>query len=102
MRGVVEGECAHDKAENLVDLHRRVAQVHQARPQRLVGDFKVATTRQLFEFNEGEVRFDTGGIAIHQQADGSGGGDDGGLSVAKAGLFGGSQCAIPAFAGGGE
>ena len=67
-----------------MDLLGVVAEVHQRRAERLVGDLEVSAAGELLEFHQGEVGLDAGGVAIHEQADGAGGGDDGGLGVAVA------------------
>ena len=46
-----------------------------------VGDLEVAAARELLEFHQCEIRFNAGGIAIHQQADGAGRGDHADLGV---------------------
>ncbi len=79
-----------------------VAEVDQGRAERLVGDLEISAAGELLEFDQGEIGFDAGGVAIHQQADGAGGGDDGGLGVAIAVLFAEVEGAVPAFAGGVE
>ena len=78
----------------------RIAEVDQGRAERLVGDLEISAAGELLEFDEGEIGLDAGGVAIHEQADGAGGGDDGGLGVAIAVLFAEDQGAVPAFAGG--
>src|SRR5258708_33033993 len=57
---------------------------------------------ELLEFDEGEVGFDAGGVAVHEEADGAGGGDDGGLGVAVAVAFAAGEGAVPGFSGGAE
>ncbi len=79
---------------------RLVAEVDQGGAERLVGDLEVSAAGELLEFHQGEVRLDAGGVAVHQQADGAGGGDDGGLGVAVAVAFAEGEGAVPAFAGG--
>ena len=102
VRGVVQGEGAHDKTEDVVDLLGGVAEVDQGGAEGLVGDLEISAAGELLEFDQGEVGLDAGGVAIHEQADGAGGGDDGGLGVAVAVCFAECQGAVPAFAGGGE
>ncbi len=87
VRGIVEGEGAHDVAQDVVDLLGAVAEVYQGWAEGLVGDLEISAAGELFEFDEGEIGLDAGGVAIHEQADGAGGGDDGGLGVAIAELF---------------
>ena len=61
----------------------------------LVDDLEVAAARQLFEFDECEIWFDAGRVAVHHQADGAGGRDNGCLRVAEAVLFANGERAIP-------
>src|SRR5262249_10536454 len=74
-------------ADDLVDLLRRVAEPGQGRWDGGVNDLEVTAAGQLFELDEREVRLDTGGIAIHYQADSPRGGDYRDLSIAVAVLF---------------
>ncbi len=102
VRGIVEAQGAHDVTENVVDLLGGVAEIHQGRAEGLVGDFEITPAREFLEFDEGKIGLDAGGIAIHQQADGSCRSDDGGLCVAEAVLFAQEQGAVPAFLRGAE
>ena len=77
-----------------------VAQVDQGRPERLVGDLEIPAAGELLELHEREVGFDTGGVAIHQQADRAGRRDDGRLGIAIAVPFAQGEGAVPAFARG--
>jgi hypothetical protein len=82
--GVVERERAHDVLDDAVHFFRGVAEVVERGAEGLVGDLEIAAAGQLLELHQREVGFDAGGVAIHEQADGAGGGDDGGLRVAVA------------------
>jgi hypothetical protein len=67
-----------------------------------LGDLEVSAAGELFELHQREVGLDAGGVAVHEQADGAGGGDDGGLRVAVAVTLAEQQRAVPAFERGGE
>ena len=58
---------------------------------------KRTTPRQLFEFNQGNVRFDSGRIAIHHETDRSGWGQYGRLSVTIAVFRTNGQYIVPKF-----
>ena len=83
-RRIVQRQRAHDELEDVVDLLRHVAEIDQRGAQRLVGDLEISAAGEFFEFDECEIRLDAGGVAVHQQADRAGGGDDGGLGVSIA------------------
>ena len=50
-------------------------------------------------FDEGEVGLDAGGVAVHHEADGAGGGEDGDLGVAVAVLFAVGEGSVPGVLG---
>ena len=56
----------------------------QRRLDALVGDLEVAAAGELLELDQREIGLDAGGVAIHQQPDGAGRGEQGGLGVAIA------------------
>src|SRR5207248_8253726 len=62
----------------------------------VVHDLDHAAADQLFVFHEREVGLDAGGIAIHKEADGAGGSEDGDLGVAIAVLFAVGESFVPA------
>jgi hypothetical protein len=57
-----------------LDLLGLVAEVLQGAGHRLVDDLHGATADQLLELDQRQVRLDAGGVAVHHQADGAGGG----------------------------
>ena len=68
-----------------------------------VDDLEITATGELLEFDQSEVRLDSGRIAVHDQPNGARRGDDRGLRVAEAVFFAELQCAVPGFGGcGGE
>ena len=66
---------------------------------RLVDDLEVAAAGQLLELDQGEVGLDPGGVTVHQQADGPGRREHGGLGVAVAVLLAQLQGQVPRRAG---
>ena len=57
--------------------------------------FQVAAAGELFEFHQGEIGLDAGGVAIHHQADGAGRGDHARLRIAVAVRLAERQRAVP-------
>ena len=55
-----------------------------ARGDGVVDDLDHAAADELLVLDEGEVGLDAGGVAVHHEADGAGGGEDGDLGVAVA------------------
>ena len=72
-----------------------VPEVAQGGLDALVGDLEVAAAGQLLEFHQREIRLHPGGVAIHQQPDRAGRGEQCRLSVAVAVSFPVSQRAVP-------
>ena len=66
----------------------------------MIDNFKIAAAGELFEFDQSEVGFDTGGVTVHQKANGSGGCYHRGLSVAIAVFFAQFNRQVPIFPGG--
>ena len=91
----VEGFVAHGVADDVVDLLSVVSELGESGRDRLVDDLEVSAAGELFELNEGEVWFDTGGVAVHDEADGSGGRKYRHLGVAEAELFAELEGSIP-------
>ncbi len=81
----------HDGAELILC----VAQREQRGLDGGVGDLEVSAAGELLELDEREVGLDAGGVAVHQQADGAGGGDDSDLGVSEAVLLAEVQGFIP-------
>ena len=82
--GVLQISGAHDVDQGILDLAVRVTQVVERFLQGLVHDLEEPATGQLFPFDDGEIGFDAGGVAIHQQTDGAGRRQDGHLGIAIA------------------
>src|SRR6185369_7321139 len=100
MRRAFDGSGGVDEADDGVALVFGVAELEERRWNRLIDDLDHSAADQLFEFNEREIGFDAGGIAIHHEADGSGGGQYGDLRVAVSVLFAVSESLIPTVARG--
>ena len=64
-----------------------VAELAQGRRDRLVDDLQEALADELLVLDEGDVRLHAGGIAIHHEGDGPGGGEHGHLGVPVAVLL---------------
>ncbi len=75
-----------------------VAQAAKGVRHAAIDDFQHAAARQQFIFDQGDVRLDAGGVAVHEEGDGAGGGQDGDLGVAIAGFLAAFQGAVPAVA----
>ena len=80
---LVLGEVGEDR----VDLVRRVAELAEGRRDRLVDDLQEALADELLVLDEGDVRLNAGGIAVHHEGDGPGGRQDGDLGVPVAVLL---------------
>ncbi len=87
MGRALDGVMLVDVADDLLHLFRRVAQAFQGGRNGLVDDLEHAAAHQVLVLDQGDIRFDAGGVAIHHEADGSRGGEDGHLGVAEAVLF---------------
>src|SRR5262249_21352415 len=70
--------------DDVVDLGLRITEPVQGRRDGGVDDLEVAAAGQLLELDQGKIRLNTGGIAIHDQGDGAGRCDAGNLGVAIA------------------
>jgi hypothetical protein len=72
--------CGHPSSEpypfrivdDLVDLFRLVAEVFQRQRHTLVDNLEISAAGQFLELHQGKIGLNTGGVAIHHQADGSG------------------------------
>src|SRR5579875_3688016 len=65
----VERAMADGVADDVLDLRLGVAEGAQRERHRAVDDLEIAAARQLLELDEGEIRLDPGGVAIHDEAD---------------------------------
>ena len=87
---------------DLGQLSLAIAKRPQAFGHGAVDDFEIAAAGQFLEFHQREIRLDAGGVAIHHQADGAGGGHDRDLRIAIAMRLAEFQGAVPGGAGVGD
>ena len=91
-----DGAGGVDVADDGVDLSVVVAELEERGGDGVVDDLDHAAADQLLVLDEGKVGLDAGGVAIHHEADGAGGGEDGDLGVAVAVLFAVGEGLVPA------
>ena len=97
MRCPIKTGRANTVIDNAANLLRFVAQLLQRRGNRLIDNLKITTAGKFFILHQCIIGFDSGGIAVHQQTDGSRGSDTGGLCIAKTVFFALFQGIIPSF-----
>ena len=103
-RFAVDARCVGQRArtdsvsDDVVDLIFAVAKVGQSQRNRLVDDLEVTAAGQLLELHQREVRLDARGVTVHDQTDGAGWCNHGGLCVAEAVLFAFLQRPVPSRA----
>ncbi len=68
--------------DDVLDLGRVVAHAAQHAGDRLVDDLHHPAAHELLVLDEGDVGLDAGGVAVHHEADGAGGRENGDLGVA--------------------
>lgn len=78
-----QGAVAFAILLDLLDLLVGVAEAGKRLVHRLVDDLEVAAARELLELDDGKLRLDARGIAIHNEADGAGRSDHTHLRVAE-------------------
>ncbi len=83
----LDGSGGVDVADDGVDLGVGVAELEERGGDGVVDDLDHAAADELLVLDEGEVGLDAGGVAVHHEADGSGGSEDGDLGVAVAELL---------------
>ena len=91
-----------DVGEDVGDLLGRVAQPPQRPRHRLVDERHRAAAHELLQLDQPEVGLDAGGVAVHHQPDGAGGGEHAGLAVAHAELLAAGHGVVPRLTGGVE
>ena len=72
-------------ADDFLRLLGRITQPDERLRHRVVDDLDVPAAHQLLVLDQRQVGLDAGGVAIHHEADGAGGRDDGYLRVAVTG-----------------
>ncbi len=98
-RRLAQRGVAHGVGLDLGQLRLAVAERAQGLGHGAVDDLEVAAAGELLELHQREVGLDAGGVAVHHEADGAGGGDDGDLGVAIAVLLAELQGPVPGGAG---
>ena len=78
---------------------RVITKATQAFGHGAIDDLQHAAACEQFVFHERDVRFNTGGIAVHEERDRAGRREHGDLGITIADLFATSQSTIPTFAG---
>ncbi len=84
IRSTFDGVMFLDVLQNVLNLFFGITQALQGGSYRIVYQLDLAAANQLFVLDQGNVRLDTGGIAIHHEADGAGRGNDRDLRILKA------------------
>ena len=93
-----DGAGGVDVADDGVHFRLGVAELDERRRHGVVDDLDHAAADELLVLDEGEIGLDAGGVAVHHEADGAGGSEDGDLGVAVAVLFPEGECAVPCVA----
>ena len=100
-RDMVDAWCRFQRAvadgvaDDVLDLRLLVAQRLQGQRHHAVDDLEIAAAGERLELDQGEIRLDAGGIAIHHQADRAGGRDHGRLRIAIAMALAQAQRLVP-------
>ena len=89
------GDVLDDRLDGLLG----VAELAQGPRDREVDDLHRAATDELLELHEREVGLDAGGVAVHHEADGPGGGEHRRLGVAVAVLLAELDDVVPRLGG---
>src|SRR5439155_24795875 len=95
---VFDGVELLDVSNELLAFLRGVAEPARTFRHSAIDDFQKTAAGQQLVFDEGNVRFDAGRVAVHQKRDRAGGRQDGNLRIAVAGLLTALQRRIPAAA----
>ena len=82
-RRVGERRPADGVGDHVLDRLVVVAERPERARHGLVDDLEIAAAGELLELDQGEVGLDAGGVAVHDEADRAGRGDDRDLRVAK-------------------
>ena len=77
LRRIAHAAVPDSMGDDFFNLRRGIPQFFQACRNGLVDDLEVAASGQFLELDQGEVRLDPGGIAIHHQPDGASRGNHG-------------------------
>ena len=100
VRRAFDGAGRVDVADDGVGLLVGVSELEQRGGDGVVDDLDHAAADQLLVLHQRQIGLDAGGVAIHHEADGAGGGQDCYLGVAVAVFFAVGEGFVPAlFAG---
>ena len=97
-----DGAGGVDVGDDGLDVGVGVAELEERAGDGVVDDLDHAAADELLVLDEGEVGLDAGGVAVHHEADGAGGREDGDLGVAVAVLLAVGEGLIPAVLRGGD
>src|SRR5947209_3371868 len=97
-----DGAGGVDVGDDGVGLFGSVSELEEGGGDGLVDDLDHAAADEFFVFDEGEIGLDAGGVAIHHEADGAGGGEDGDLGVAVSVALTEGEGLVPGGLGGGD
>ena len=100
--GAFDGSGGVDVGDDGVHGVLGVAELDEGAGDSVVDDLDHAAADELLVLDEGEIGLDAGGVAIHHEADGSGGGEDGDLRVSVAELLAVGEGSVPGVGGGGD
>ncbi len=95
-----DGAGGVDVGDDGVHLGVGVAELDERAGDGVVDDLDHAAADELLVLDEGEIGLDAGGVAVHHEADGAGGGEDGDLGVAVAVLLAVGEGVVPGVCGG--
>ncbi len=98
-RGIHHVALVCDVLDDLATRFLVIAQVLQGSRNGLVDDLHGTPADQLLELDQTEVGLDAGGVAVHHEADGAGGRQHRGLSVAEAVLASQFEDLVPLLGG---
>ncbi len=90
-----DGAGGVDVVDDAFDFRFLVAELEERTGHGVVDDLDHAAADKLLVLDEGEVGLDAGGVAVHHEADGAGGREDGDLRVAEAVLFAEAEGVVP-------
>ena len=90
-----DGAGGVDVVDDAFDFGFLVAELEERAGDGVVDDLDHAAADELLVLDEREVGLDAGGVAVHHEADGAGGGEDGDLRVAVAELFAEDEGFVP-------
>src|SRR5450756_1718962 len=95
---VLDGVEFFNVRDDVLDGFFTVAQAAQGIRHAAVDDLQHAATGEQFVFHQGNVRFDTSRIAVHEEGDGAGRREHGDLRIAIAVLFAFGERTVPRLA----